>query len=496
MNTNLLFEEIKRLHEIMGVSPKNVILESVGQPWFESLMKDVIERASRSMDGTSDEVMDGAAYDAIKPWIAKEFNLSNPKPEDIDSFLKTISDDLSSGKSLSSVGQNMNWYSLLDDLVKRNDSFYTKLIDDMINSGDFKEVSDLLKSTIDAKEILKLGKDVNPEIYNDTIDALTNLKSAIQNSNMDGQLKKIISDEFELGNIPMKSKVPLRDEVFSKIASEIRFKDIPYKNLKKIYELAKNNPESLISKINQSTEYFEKYVVKSDSRFLGKFSPTGFFNRVKTALNVYEKLWKLGEKDPGYFKYVIASWLVAASSICELYKLIKLGYQFTEAGDREMFEFINGEIGDIVVNDFYNCTLNAPFETIKFIINYTDENVILRPGDETVKNKLNELLSKGDNTNYLKYAQSLIDNSNATADDFKNAGLPTDGLNFNKNKSEGGLYKENLNNFKDYLTKSGIELKNPINDTANSGFWSNDSKNYVFVVSNEETGEGTWNPNK
>jgi hypothetical protein len=154
-----------------------------------------------------------------------------------------------------------------------------------------------------------------------------------------------------------------------------------------------------------------------------------------------------------------------------------------------------GELTNIIT-DLGGC-LVAPYGIVVDLLDYAQSIQGLDINDKDVQEKLKSMLNNDqDNSDYIKLANGLIKDANATKEDFEKLGLPTDGLNFNEKKSEGGLYIENLNNFKDYLTKSGIGVKNPINDTANSGFWSNDGKNYVFVVSNAETGEGTWNPNK
>lgn len=483
MKNTLIIEEVKRLHEIMGINPKKILLESVGQAWFESLMKDIIEGAARYSDGISDDILDAEAYNAIKPWIRNQVNLANPNENEIKEYLKLINNDLTSGKSLTQIGAGLDWYKLLDDVVKRNESFYTRLIDDMINSGEFKQIENLLDTSQDALKIIKAGDAKNPELYNETIDTLIDLKGAIDESTMDDNLKTIIKNKLSLDSIPTKSKIPIRNQAFDMVAKEIFFKDIPYKNLEKIYNATLKDPEAMILKIQRTVDTFATYVNKPENRFLKGWGPISMMNRTKNALNLYGILWKLNGKNPSYFRYVVASWIIGAMAVCELVQLLKLGYYGLKTGDKELFKFLYGEISDIALNDFYNCTIMAPVEAISTIINYADENIVSKPQDDVIKDKLNELLKKQNNTDYLKFAQSLIDNSGATQKDFEEAGLPTKGLNFGGNGPE--TPEQILEKWKNQ-NPNGVVKVEKINDVDTNVYYKTD-KTTVGYTYNTQT---------
>ena len=57
------------------------------------------------------------------------------------------------------------------------------------------------------------------------------------------------------------------------------------------------------------------------------------------------------------------------------------------------------------------------------------------------------------------------------------------------------IYTQSEEGFKEYLNDNKIEIKDIVNDTAGSGYWINNNKNYQFTASDPETGKGTWNPN-
>jgi hypothetical protein len=386
----------------------------------------------------------------------------------------------------------------LDDLVKRDDSFYTKLIDDMINSGEFREVADLLTSTSSANKILSNGPEKNPKLYNSLIDNLNSLKTAIDGSSMDDNLKKIIKDKMGLNRIPGKSSIPDIDEAFSQIAKKIKGENIKYDDLVELYQKAVTNPKAYnIQNISKRMSEI-KATAKPTDLYFGFIPNIGaMVTKLANRFKLYDILYKVYKNQPNKSVYIISSWVLALTAVCTLQKAIKVAWQLgiRSGANVDVYESMYGELTNIIT-DLGGCLI-APYGIVGDLLDYMQSKEGLDIKDEEVQEKLKSMLNNDqNNSDYIKLANALIKDGNATQKDFEDLGLPTQGLNFNKNKSEGGLYKENLNNFKDYLTKSGIEVKNPINDTANSGFWSNYGKNYEFVVSNAETGEGTWNPNK
>jgi hypothetical protein len=461
MNTNLLFEEIKRLHEIMGVSPKNVILESIGQPWFESLMKDIIESATRNMDGLSDDIMDEAAYDAVRPWISKEFNLSNASPQDINSYLKTINDELISGKSLSNIGGGVNWYSLLDDLVKRDDSFYTKLIDDMINSGEFKEVADLLASTSSANKILSNGPEKNPKLYNSLIDNLNNLKTAIDGSSMDDNLKKIIKDKMGLNRIPGKSSIPDIDEAFSQIAKKIKGENIKYDDLVNLYQKAVVYPKSFnFENITKRMNDIKALTKPTDAYFGMIPNIDAFVSKVANRFKLYERLYRAFKGQPNKSVYIISSWILALTMVCALQKTIKVAWQLgIKSGvNVDVYESMYGELTNIIT-DLGGC-LAAPYGIVVDLLDYVESVQGLDIKDKDVQQKLKSMLNNDqDNSDYIKLANGLIKNSNATKEDFEKLGLPTAGLDFGGESQSGEETEEQiLSKWKDFEITQGNKV--------------------------------------
>ena len=136
-------------------------------------------------------------------------------------------------------------------------------------------------------------------------------------------------------------------------------------------------------------------------------------------------------------------------------------------------------------------------------------------GDEVIKNLPDELKS-------ALYAEvSMVDDRLSHVKSFKSTGIDeytlffspsTDGkeipsVKFVKNPgtgkwiSSGGnqittkIYTQSEEGFKEYLNDNKIEIKDIVNDTAGSGYWINNNKNYQFTASDPETGKGTWNPN-
>jgi len=457
MNTNLLFEEIKRLHEIMGVSPKNVILESIGQPWFESLMKDIIESATRNMDGVSDDIMDEAAYDAVRPWITKEFNLSSASPQDIDSYLRTINDELISGESLSNIGGGVNWYSLLDDVIKRNDSFYSKLVDDMITSGEFKEVSQLLSSVQGFKNIDSVK---NPKLYNQQIDNLTELRNAINSSTMDDELKKIITNKLNLSSIPKKSVQPEIDTAFSELSRKIKGKNIKYDELVGLYDSAVSNPKlwspenitnqlnTIKNSISESNPYFD--VIPNVQTMVTKSA-----NRFK----LYERLLKLYKGQPSKSVFVIAAYSIFIIKMCLIVKVVKVlwDYAVKSGADFEIYKTMYGELSS-QIKDLGGC-ITLPINGVMELLDGAQFVSQLTPQDEEVKAKLQEMLNNDqNNSDYIKFANELI-KQGATIKDFEEAGLPTSELNFGGESQSGEETEDQiLSKWKSYELTPGNKV--------------------------------------
>jgi len=485
MNKTLIIEEIKRLHEIMGINPKKILLESVGQPWFEALMKDIIEGAARNADGISDDILDEEAYNAIAPWIKKEFYLVNPSENDIKTYLKSINDDLTSGKSLVDIGQGINWYTLLDDVIKRNDGFYSKLVDDLINSGEFKEVSSLLSSTSAAKKIIDAGPEQNPKLYNQQIDNLISLRDAISKSSMDKELKDIITNKFNLTTLPKKSLQPDIDTAFSEIAKKIKGKNIQYDELVGLYDSAVANPklwnpENITNQLNT----IKNSVSESDPYFGAIPNVQAFVTKSANRFKLYQRLYKIYKGQPSKSVFVISSYAIFMIKMCLLAKVLKVlwDYGVKSGMDFEIYKTMYGDLST-QIKDLGGC-VTIPYDGVVALLEGAQMVSVLTPGDKQVKAKLQEMLSNDqDNSDYKKFANELI-SQGATKEDFEKEGLPTEGLNFgndNNNESSPKVYEQNLNSFKQYLIDNKLSDKDAKNDTdGDSGFWQANGKNYEF----------------
>ena len=482
MKNTLIIEEVKRLHEIMGINPKKILLESVGQAWFESLMKDIIEGAARYSDGISDDILDAEAYNAIKPWIKNQVNLANPNENEIKTYLQLLNDDVTKGKSLTEIGSGFDWYKLLDDVVKRNESFYTRLIDDMIKSGEFEDIADLLVSTASANKILASGAENNPKIYNSLIDNLNKLKTAIDDSSMDANLKKIIKDKMGLTKIPSKSLIPDIDEAFSQIAKKIKGENIKYDQLVDFYTQAVRDPKSFnLQNIKYKAEEFQKAI--KNSGLIGGVIPnvgamvTKLSNRVK----LYEILYKTFKNShPNKAVYIISSWLLALNTACLILKLTIVIWQFGVRSklNTDVYEAMYGELTK-VITDFGGCVV-GPIGIVEDLLSFMQGQQGLGIKDTEVQNKLREMLNNDkNNSDYIDFANALIQGG-ATKEDFDNAGFPTGGLNFGG--SNVNTYEQTMDDFKKFLTDNKLGVEDAKNDTDSSGYWKANGKDYKYDV--------------
>jgi len=480
MKNTLIIEEVKRLHEIMGINPKKILLESVGQAWFESLMKDIIEGAARNADGISDDILDEEAYNAIKPWIKNQFNLSNPDENEIKAYLKLINDDLTSGKSLTEIGSGFEWYKLLDDVVKRNESFYTRLIDDMIESGEFEQIADLLVSTDSANKILASGPETNPKIYNSLIDNLNKLKTAIDESSMDENLKKIISDKMGLNRIPVKSSIPDIDEAFSQLARKIKGENIKYDDLVNLYERAVVYPKSFnFENISKRMNEIKAATKPSDLYFGYIPNIEAFVTKGANRFKLYDKLYRVFKGQPNKTVYIICAWVLALTKLCLLQKSIKLAWQLgIKSGiNVDVYEAMYGDLTN-VIKDLGGCLI-APYGIVSDLLGYIQSVEGLDVKDKEVQDKLKQMLSNDqDNSDYIKFANGLIKDGKATQKDFEDAGLPTDGLNFGG--TNVNTYEQTMDDFKKFLTDNKLGVEDAKNDTDDSGYWKANGKDYKY----------------
>ena len=467
----------------MGINPKKILLESIGQPWFESMMKDIIEGAARNADGISDDVLDIEAYNAIEPWIKKEFYLANPSENDIKSYLRTINDDLTSGKSLTDIGQGINWYSLLDDVIKRNDGFYSKLVDDMITSGQFKEVSDLLSSTASAKKIIDAGAEKNPKLYNQQIDNLTSLRDAINSSSMDKELKDIITNKLNLSTLPKKSLQPDIDTAFSEIAKKIKGKNIKYDDLVGLYDSAVVNPKSWSPEyISRQLNTIKNSITDSNPYFNVIPNIDSMVTKSANRFKLYQRLYKIYKGQPSKSIFVISAYAIFMIKICLIAKVLKVlwDYAVKSGMDFEIYKTMYGEVST-QIKDLGGC-VTIPYDGVMALIEGAQVVAKLSPSDKEVKEKLQTMLTNDqNNSDYIKFANELI-KQGATKEEFEKEGLPTEGLNFGNNNDESStkVYEEKLDSFKQYLIDKKLSDADAKNDTDESGYWQANGKNYEF----------------
>lgn len=271
-----VLEEIVRVREIMGL--KLITEGSFGPPKFlDELFQELAERArtgDSALAGRFDDFLEGLKK------TGKNVGDLNDYAYGAKNAGRDITDDL--GDQLDDV------YKFVDELVTdagNGTVWKTYLTDALKNSSDnvFKSIGDQLGT---AKNTLKNMGGYTDELHDEAVDALTNMKNLINNSNLDDELKPILLARYGLDNIPAKKLTSNVDDAIEEIPQEVR--DV----------VKKSNWNKSWDEIQPATqELLDKIDAIAGGGFVGKFrefiqSFLDFFKKEQTKIDEILSLMK------------------------------------------------------------------------------------------------------------------------------------------------------------------------------------------------------------